>query len=316
MEKDVNYTQAVSLRILFTEIPEAEMIKVLMKMSARDFSEKLAVKLSENTHMFRIDFDEDGGVYDFVIDDSMQDEILPVSALSERIIGSYTERTGKPFYGPENDLRRVFVFSSSEGGSGLSSAAFSFARILCGKTGIKTLYVDSGPGGRFLAGEYEETADGSEKELRYMVRKKGSAGPMRYLSSDRFGPFVICIEKPDEDLIRQLISSGGFRQTVISCPETNQAFLEGAVRIAVINARDARSAETENVPEGYDFLVRNREYINKTSGNIISLADDPVSFKLISGKMMISMSGEFGIGVEKLVKAVTGDEEGIFWKMS
>ena len=208
------------------------------------------------------------------------------------------------------------MFSSPEGGSGLSSAAFSFARTLCGKTGIKTLYVDSGPGGRFLAGEYEESADGSEKELRYMVRKIASADTMRYLSSDRFGPFVICTEKPDEDLIRQLILSGGFGQTVISCPGVTRTFFEGAVRIAVINSRDARSAETESVPEGYDYLVRNRDYINKMSGKIISLADDPVSFKLIGGKMMISMSGEFGIGVEKLVKAVTGDEEGIFWKMS
>ena len=90
------------------------MIKVLMKMSGRDFSEKLAVRLSEKSHMFRIDLDEDGGGYDFIIDDSMQDEILPVSALSERIIMSYTEKTGKPFYGYEKDLRRVFVFSCSK----------------------------------------------------------------------------------------------------------------------------------------------------------------------------------------------------------
>ncbi len=37
---------------------------------------------------------------------------------------------------------------------------------------------------------------------------------------------------------------------------------------------------------------------------------------MLDSVVRISMAGEFGIGVEKLVRMVEEDEKGIFWNMS
>lgn len=293
------------------------MIRVLLKTDNRLFSEKLAYRLSEMTDRMKIDLEGTEEDYDVVIDDSCEKEILPVSALLRQIITAYTEKTGNPFYERENGLKRVFRFSSRFGGSGLSSVAFSFARILCGKTGQRTLFVDYGPEGRFIAGEYISLPEGSVRELEYMVREKRLGDPFRYLSEDHYGPFVICIERNDPESIMRVAEKGGFRQIVI-CGNAEEELMPGEeVRIAVVNMKDIRYADLNGVPEGYDYLVKNRDYINSVSGNTVAIADDAVSFKLIDKNVRISMSGDFGIGVDKLVRMVTEDDEkGIIWKMS
>ena len=108
------------------------MIKVLIDLSDRQFGEDLAFSLSGLSDKLSIDL-ENKGEYDYVIDDKTE-EILPVSALLDRIIGSYTEMTGKPFYGLEKGLKKAFLFTSPEGGSGLSSVAFSTARVILSPT--------------------------------------------------------------------------------------------------------------------------------------------------------------------------------------
>lgn len=293
------------------------MIKVLISLSDMDFSEKLAYRLSETSDRLSIDLIEGPDEYDIVIDDGFKDELLPVSVLKGTILRSYTEKTGKLLYEPQKGLKRVIQFVSPYGGSGLSSIAFSFARVISGRTGLKTLYVDEGIEGRFISGEYTETQRGSLNELKYLVKEKRLADPMRYLSGDHFGPFVICMEKADAEIITDLANAGGFQQVVISGPEKREIAAEDPVNIYVINTGDVRSAEISEVPEGYDFMVRNRDYINNVSGNIIAIAEDGISFKLIDGVMRVSLSGEFGIGIEKLVRAVISeDEKGFLWNMS
>ena len=71
------------------------MIKVLIDLSDRQFGEDLAFSLSGLSDKLSIDL-ENKGEYDYVIDDKTE-EILPVSALLDHIIGSYTEMTGKTF---------------------------------------------------------------------------------------------------------------------------------------------------------------------------------------------------------------------------
>jgi hypothetical protein len=93
------------------------MIKVLIDLTDRQFGEKLACRLSCMSDKLSVDL-ENRGEYDCIIDDRTG-EILPVSELLEHIIASYTEVTGKSFYAAENRLKKAFLFSSPEGGSGL-----------------------------------------------------------------------------------------------------------------------------------------------------------------------------------------------------
>ena len=291
------------------------MIKVLINLSDRQFGGKLAMKLSETSDMLDIKTEGSGG-YDFIIDDGT-DEILPVSGLVDRILGSYMETTGKPFYGPERGLKKAFLFTSPEGGSGLSSVAFSFARTIAGKTGQKTLYTDIGPAGRFTAGEYTEKATGTVRELEYVIKNIGLIYPMKYLSRDHFGPFVLCMDKYAPDIIWNVAEAGGFTRIVIAGADGDFGYCDDIVRMAVINVKDVRSAGMDHNSGGYDYVIRNREYINTVSDNEISIADDSLSFKFMDGGVRISLSGEFGIGIEKLVKVAEDDgEEGVFWKMS
>lgn len=291
------------------------MIKVLIDLSDRELGEALAARLSGITDMLSIDM-EKTREYDYVIDDDTE-EILPVTALLDRIIGSYTEMTGKPFYGPERGLKKAFLFSSHEGGSGLSSVAFSFARVISGWSGHKVLYVDIGPEGRFLAGEYADPAPGKVRELEYMIKNTRLRYPMKYLSRDHFGPFVICMERYDPDLISEIAESGGFSRLVAAGASYGFENCEEVIRVEVINVKDVRSCGTGSGAGEYDYLVRNRDYINTVSGNEVSISEDSLSFKFIDGGLRISLSGDFGIGIDKLAKEITkNDGSGVFWKMS
>ncbi len=291
------------------------MIKVLISLSDRQFGEELAFRLSGMSDKLSIDM-ENNGEYDYVIDDKTE-EILPVSALLDNIIGSYMEKTGKPFYGPEKGLKKAFLFTSPEGGSGLSSVAFSFARTLSGISGQKVLYIDIGPDGRFCAGEFTDPAQGNVRELKYLIKNKGLRYPMKYLSRDHFGPFVICMENCDADIIRNIAEAGGFSRLVVAGAAGDFGFCEETVNIHVMNMKDVRSSGIETDLSEYDFIVHNREYINSVSGNEISIADDSLSFKYMDSGLRISLSGEFGIGIEKLAKEMTGDDgPGVFWELS
>lgn len=292
------------------------MIKVLIDLENKEFREKLAYRLSEISSGLKIDLKKDEDAYDIEIGDDYDGAILPVSKLYEHILDSYTERTGSLLYRPETELKNVIQFISRQGGSGLSSIAFSFARVICGRTGQRTLYVDTGPKDRFLYGEYTDTAEGSVKELNYLLREKRLGDPRRYLSRDHFGPFVICTEKTDSEMVQRIAEYGGFTQIVISGSEKEDAILGNMTNILVVNKGDVRVAELDAVPDGYDYVVRNMDYANNAIGNIISIAKDEISFKMIDSVVRISMAGEFGIGVEKLVRMVEEDEKGIFWNMS
>ena len=291
------------------------MSKVLINLSDRQFGEDLAFSLSGLSDKLSIDL-ENKGEYDYVIDDKTE-EILPVSALLDRIIGSYTEMTGKPFYGLEKGLKKAFLFTSPEGGRGLSAVAFSVVRMLSGIFGQKILYVDVGQRGRFCAGEYTETAQGDIREMEYMIKNNGLRYPMKYLSRDHFGPFVICMEKYDAGIISSIADAGGFSRLVVAGADGDFEFCEEKVRVQVINMKDVRSSGMEPGTIEFDFIVRNRDYINSVSGNEISISDDSLSFKYMNGGLRISLSGEFGIGIEKLVKEITEEDgSGVFWEMS
>ena len=293
------------------------MINILISLDDRHLGEKLAFRLSEISDRLKIDLEDEGLKYDYVIDDDTAEEILPVSSLFGRITETYMNKAGKPFYEPEMRLKTFFRFTSQFGGSGLSSVAFSFARTICGRTGKKTLYVDSGPEGRFLAGEYTSLPKGSIRELKYLIKAERLGDPLRYLSKDHFGPFVILTESEDLEMIMKLADSGNFTQIVLSSPGKTAAAPDDIINISLINAKDVRTAEITDVPEGFGYLLKNRDYANRVSGNIISIADDDLSFKLIDGSLRISMSGEFGIGIEKLVRTVIADEKnGFLWGLS
>ena len=114
-----------------------------------------------------------------------------------------------------------------------------------------------------------------------------------------------------------MAESGGFSRLVIAGAEDGFESCEERVRIKVINAKDVRSAGMGWGPDEYDYIVRNREYMNSVSGNEVSIADDSLSFKYTDGGLRISLSGDFGIGIDKLAKEITDDEgSGIIWKMS
>ena len=286
------------------------MIKVNVDIGNRYLSEKLAERiceLSENI-LVTVGKGTEGAeeVFDIVIDDNYDGRIFPVSGLVDEILSSYSIKTGKPFYGPETAFRKVFYFTSPFGGSGTSSIALVFARHLSGRKNEKVLFVDTGRDG-LIYGEFIRENEGGYEELKYVIRKERPLDPGRYLSLDYYGPECIRTGREDmETVIGAIASQRPFTALVCVSDPPDGEFIKGTV-IQVLDVKDARYLAAVRDEKG--FTVHNRDYINRVNDRIISIADDPLSFKCPSDRVIISMDGEFALGTEKLMREVMREYE-------
>jgi hypothetical protein len=283
------------------------MIRVLINSGSPEFRKKLARRLCELSDRLMISLDEgeeDGGnEYDFIIGDEMGKDIFPVSALLNKISAAYSIKEGKPFYGPEKGIRKAFFFTSPYGGSGTSSIAFTFARLLSGKMNEKVLFMDTGRDG-LIYGEFTRKAEGKREELLYRINKGRPVEAGRYLSEDYYGPQCISVNAGSFAQTAEALSQNMDITSLVAVSEPEDGIFDEVHIIRVVDIKDARyllMSDDEDV-----FTVHNRDYINRVNGRIIYLADDPLSFKTPEGGVRISMDGEFAIGVEKLLREVTG----------
>ncbi len=283
------------------------MIRVLINTGSREFRKKLARRLCELSDRLMISLhesDEDGeNKYDFIIGEETERDIFPVSALLNKISVAYSIKEGKPFYGPEKGIRKAFFFTSPYGGSGTSAIAFTFARLLSGKMNEKVLFMDTGRDG-LMYGEFTRKAEGKREELLYRINKERHVEAGRYLSEDYYGPQCISIDADNFAGTAEALSQNMDITSLVAVSEPEDGIFDEVHIIRVVDIKDARSLlinDDENV-----LTVHNRDYINRVNGRIISVSDDPLSFKTPESGVRISMDGEFAIGVGKLLREVTG----------
>lgn len=285
------------------------MIRVLLNISDNIIREKISKRLGELTGGLEII--ERGSFRDMDGPDvtvGEGDEILPVSALLEHLITSYTSMTGESFLTKNRGLKRVFIFRTYTGGSGLTAVSFVFARIICGNHGVRVLYADAGKEEPLIYGEFLSSPEGNLSELRYLSDKGRAADPGRYLYKDFYGPCCISLKKEDMRLAEKLFGEGDFDVLVLSGISPGDKTIEGK-EITVFNVKDSRSLVYLENPGSEGTIVKNREYINRIGENEIFISDDDLSFVVKPDCVRISMSGDLAVGIGKMAE-ILWEEDG------
>ncbi|MBO5995229.1 MAG: hypothetical protein J6Q41_06930 [Firmicutes bacterium] len=280
-----------------------EVISVRIDTGDGDFDRRLGRRLCELYEGFSISFGKrkEDREADIVIDESLDFSLLPVSELLSNLSDQFTKITGKAFYRPKNGLKKLYFFSSPQGGSGLSSVAFVFARQLAMREGEKVLYIDCGDPGSFPS---METSDRyrSQEELIFLIRSGRDYKLKDFTSMDHYGVEVLIIRELDIGLLRSLELKAEADSIVISKREALED--TDMISIKVYNARDSRMTDEMRLEDGKEIKVINREYVNREDGNRVLIADDSLSFKNPDGRVRIAMDGDFAYGVEKLLGKV------------
>ena len=280
-----------------------EVISVRIDTGDTEFDLRLGRRLTELYEGFRISFGERKGDFeaDIVIDENINVNLLPVSGLVSYLSDKFMETTGKAFYRPKNGLKKHYFFSSPQGGSGLSSVAFVFARQITIREGEKVLYIDCGSDGSFLSLEGSDPAR-SQDELLFMIRSGREYVLNDFTSMDHYGVQVLVLRELDNNILNSIELKAEADSIVISRREAMED--KDFRHIRVLNARDSRMTDDMRLEDGEYISVINREYVNREDGNRLLLADDGLSFKNPDGRVRISMDGDFAYGVEKLWRKV------------
>ena len=82
----------------------------------------------------------------------------------------------------------------------------------------------------------------------------------------------------------------------------------GAIGIPLVDVGVEVFRAFQLLPEN-GIIVKNRDYINNVNEDRVLIAEDGLSFKNPSGKVIISMDGDFAYGVEKLMRKAVNDYE-------
>ena len=280
-----------------------EVISVRIDTGDREFDLRLGRRLTELYEGFRISFGEpeDNTEADIVIDENMDVSLLPISKLLSYLSDKFMETTGKTFYRPKNGLKKHYFFSSPQGGSGLSSVAFVFARHIAIREGEKVLYIDCGCDGSFLSFEGSEPSR-SQDELLFLIRSGREYVLNDFISMDHYGVQVLVLRELDNNILSSIELTAEADSIVIS---RREAMEDKDFRyFRVLNVRDSRMTDEMRLEDGEYISVINREYVNREDGNRLLVADDGLSFKNPDGRVRISMDGDFAYGVEKLWRKV------------
>ena len=281
------------------------MFRILLDLGDKRLEEKMARRLAGTSGSLEIvigtDFSEEA---DLVIDRSSFGDYLPVSKGFPIIADKYMKKTGKPLCKPEKGFVKLFRFTSPTGGSGLSSLALTFARLMAGKAGDKVLLIDIGRDGSFIYAETDRPPVKNIRELEYRAEAGLEFLLNDYLVRDHYGVDIYTAENIDP-MIFSLMERSGAYDTIVTAGLSGLA-REGGMDLVVINTKDSRMCDHR--PEG-DVIIHNRDYINNIYEDRVLIAEDGLSFKNPSGKVIIAMDGDLAYGVEKLMRKVVNEYE-------
>lgn len=282
-----------------------DMLSIVIDLKDEKLASRLAKALASSSDKLDVGFkSKERKTGDLVISQKMEEDILPISGLMKIISDTYMKKTGKPLYSLKKGFRKLYSFTSPTGGSGLTSAAFVFSRLLAGKMNEKVLFIDVGRKGSFTSEESEISPLRNSRELEYLIKKGMKYSLEEHLTKDYYGVWVLKLEAMDEEIFRSIDSRGGFDTIVVAgAPEV---IITEGIRIVILNSKDARSLDAYYGEEG-SIVVRNREYINHISEDRVLIAEDGLSFKNPGSGVVISMDGDFAIGVDKLMRKAVSE---------
>ena len=281
------------------------MFRILLDLGDKGLEDKMARRLAGTSGSLEIIIGSASSEEaDLVIDRSSFGNFLPVSKGFPIIADKYMIKTGKSLCKPEKGFVKLFRFTSPTGGSGLSSLALVFARLMAGKIGDKVLLVDIGRSGSFIYAETDRTPAKNIRELEYRAEAGLEFILNDYLIRDHYGVDIYTAESIDSEIFSLMEGSGAY-DTIVTAGVSGIT-REGGMDLVVINSKDSRMCDHRS--EG-DVIIRNRDYINNISEDRVLIAEDGLSFKNPSGKVVIAMDGDLAYGVEKLMRKVVNEYE-------
>ena len=282
------------------------MFTIRIDLEDRDLETRFGRRLAELTGSLEIILGKkkEDCAGDLVIDTENFREFIPVYRGLSIIADKYIAKTGKPLYQPKNGFRKHYLFTSPTGGSGLSSIALVFSRLLSARTGEKVLLIDIGRPGSFIYAEMDREPQKTIRELEYRAETDQDILLADHLIRDHYGIDILSLQSLGSKLLGILETKGGY-DTVVIAGET-EAAEAGGMEISIINMRDSRMCDH---PDSGHITVRNRDHINNIKEDRVLIAEDGLSFKNPSGTVVISMDGDLAYGVDKLMRRAVNEYE-------
>ena len=265
-------------------------MRIWIRINEPELAMRLAKRLTELAPGIEVDTGKDGaGDYDFAINDSDQKAIFPVSEALDRMEGEYFRKTGKRLQRSNKGPKGLFIFTSSTGGSGLTSIALTFARHMAGKLNGRVLFVDVGDYGRVDYLEPIRDRDDRSRQLVYLIKAGLNYDVRDYLAKDRYGPEVIAVGDSEASTILTILEGSGCEYAVVA---GRKMALNGTAGIEVVNTMDLRKSALDGEA---DVMVYN---------NGSTIPHNPESFINDGRTVRIDMSGDFAMAVRRLFKEV------------
>ncbi len=283
---DKAYSRALARR--FTEL--SSRLEILTYRSDEEYD----VLITDKTEYFTINAKEDTIL--FLEED---DKYLPASILLERAVTIYDKNNKTSFHAGEESKLKSIYFNSPFGGSGTTSIALTFARLLM-QMNLNTLFTSIDPledFKRYLPICQEPLKN--KEQIEYLLSSKRDMILEEFLLRDRYGLSILPLSNMQSMLqIESYIRNRNkYDFLVIDCGRSN-IITGGDYQFTIVSANDSRTHP--NTPN--ESQIYNMSTGNGLTSNGLSIAYDPKSFCVLEGCIDIRMDGVFCQGVESIVK--------------
>ena len=242
-------------------------------------------------------------------------EPWPVSVLAGQVSSLASELGWERCPSKPDRKCRLAAFFSSQGGSGVTSAALTAGRILAGGYGERVLYLPLTYRDGSLRYRSRPSVSGCSpvKELLYRFRNCRPVSFERFIEADDYGLEYLsseegenCLQQlePEElDFFLQKIKETGTYDWIFADCGTGKVPLNCFVRVAVDNLQDSR-VDMRAADGEAGFLLKNHGTGNRTEvqgGQVWCeiLHDEDSFFCGSNGITEISMSKSFSSGIKK-----------------
>jgi|GEM_PF-4279279 len=230
--------------------------------------------------------------------------------------------------GKDGARTRIAVFLSTEGGSGVTSAALSFCRAAASGYGLRVLYWNLCPGdgaGKFL----KTDGKGNMVSLIYHIRKGDLPDPGRYirtlggtdvLGAGGLGSVAGVITEEDVDAIVSAVRSTGRYDLIAAdlgnhmAPGSERLLGTSDVAVLIKCGLPVRAEELADLMKrkktGKTVCVRNKCGADETAGDEgfdvsdLRIGYDQDAFVPAGGRFAIETRGAYGKDIERLAEII------------
>ena len=227
-------------------------------------------------------------------------QYAPAKLILNFIISRYEEKTGIPFGKSTDKKIKIYGFYSMSGGSGTTSVALSFARLLSANETENTIFLT-----RFddlmMYQNFTVFPLKSSFQFQYNTTRNRVISFKEYIYEDKFGLNYFISPIPENEIIRKIEKHSNYKHVVVDFGK-NIPPVQCNHTFCVMSWDDKR---TELVKvDNQHKLVINKSIESKGFPEKYLIPLDSKSFKIKNGKIDISLDMAFGGTLRKIVEDI------------